>query len=395
MDDLSSLKKLGALKKYNEDDYIFYEGEPGSEMYIILSGKVVIYINSFDGSPIKVGELSSGNFFGEMAILEDLPRSGSAVALENTVLLSITKDNFEAFICNHPKLAHKIMKTLSSRIRSLNAQICSNAQDTRELSGAGSKDNEENEKAIESLTGSLFPSGHKTYSSDALSSNGDYLFDKQVKCPVCENSISIKMLRLSKLKLDKVEKDFRHRYTDFEPLCYSIWLCPHCSYANYYYEFETLPDKSARLIGEKIKDAVGSQALKLKGNYDINHVFLRYYIALSCIRMVKPDPLKQAKLWMQLSWLYKDAGDDEMHAFASSQALENYHNAYYNSKLSISVEQEQMLCIVLGELFIQKGDLKEASKHFYAAIRRNGGKATLNNQAQDRIQDLKEWMPAK
>lgn len=47
------------------------------------------------------------------------------------------------------------------------------------------------------------------------------------------------------------------------------------------------------------------------------------------------------------------------------------------------------MCLILGELYFQKGDVKEALKHFFAAIRRTGGKPALNTQAQNRVEEMK------
>ena len=99
MSELQKLKEIGSMKVYKAGAYIFRQEELGDEMYIILSGQVGVYINSLNGFPISISHLESGDFLGEMSLLEDLPRNASAIAETDTTVIAITKNNFQAFIC--------------------------------------------------------------------------------------------------------------------------------------------------------------------------------------------------------------------------------------------------------------------------------------------------------
>ena len=111
------------IRRFHTGQYIFHQGTPGDEMYIIRSGKVGVYINSAHDIPIKISEIGTGDFFGEMSLLEDMPRNASIMAEAETVVLAINKENFLAFICDQPSMAFKIMKGLSSRIRTLDNDL--------------------------------------------------------------------------------------------------------------------------------------------------------------------------------------------------------------------------------------------------------------------------------
>ena len=63
---LELIKKCGKIKSYKQNDFIVIEGDLGSTMYIIVKGKVGVYINSFVDEPFIVAELEVGNFFGEV-----------------------------------------------------------------------------------------------------------------------------------------------------------------------------------------------------------------------------------------------------------------------------------------------------------------------------------------
>ncbi|MCX7749268.1 MAG: DUF2225 domain-containing protein [Clostridia bacterium] len=388
MTDIEKLKEFGSLRKYSEDDFICYEGEPGNEMFIILTGKVNIYITSVDGFPIQISEVGPAGFFGEMSLLEDQPRSASVVAASNTIVLAINKENFQSFICNNPSMAYKIMKGLSSRIRSLNNELKSfTNHEGDSLTPIRKQGNPvKNRPGNSAHQGpALFPPGHKSYSLEAPYSFSEYIYTKEMLCPVCDSSIHVKMQRLSKLKLSRIDFDFRKRYSDFDPLWYLIWVCPHCYYANFQNEFKLIPGNKIIPLLEKNKNLKEKYAYTFSEQRDINHVFASYYLAIHSAKTYSKDPLKFAKLWMHLTWLYQDVHDQEMVHLASSAALENYYNAFYHSKLNITIEYEQEMNIILGELFLMKGNVNEALKHFYAAKNIHRADSSLVHQAEKRI----------
>lgn len=160
--DINKLKSLGNVKTFKADEYIFYEGEKGSEMFLVLSGKIEILKNSIDGSQIKLAEIKPGNFFGEMSVLDDQPRSATAIAATDSILISIGKNNFEAFLCVQPEMTLKIMNVLCSRIRSLNTEISRYKEGLQEprLQAVEAK----SAVIYENLENSILPRGHKFYS---------------------------------------------------------------------------------------------------------------------------------------------------------------------------------------------------------------------------------------
>ena len=100
---------------YQDGDVIFLEHEIGNELFIIQHGSIKIK-KVVTESEITLAILQKGDIFGEMAILDDLPRSASAVAYGKTMLLAINKDNFQGMVRQQPQLATKIITLLSERI---------------------------------------------------------------------------------------------------------------------------------------------------------------------------------------------------------------------------------------------------------------------------------------
>lgn len=101
---------------------IFQEGDPGDAMYLVESGRVRIFEDK-RGQTTTLKEFGLGEFFGEMALVDEKPRSASAETLEATTLLVITKANFDSIVLQNPSMALILIQALSERIRTLTAEV--------------------------------------------------------------------------------------------------------------------------------------------------------------------------------------------------------------------------------------------------------------------------------
>ncbi len=110
------------LVRYSKGEVIFSEGDLGNEMYVIQSGKVRIFKN-INGMDQTLAVLEKGDFFGEMAVLEGIPRTASAEVEEDCELIRINSANFVAMIQANPEIALRIMRKLSIRLRETTDQL--------------------------------------------------------------------------------------------------------------------------------------------------------------------------------------------------------------------------------------------------------------------------------
>ncbi len=100
---------------FTKGDIIFCEYEPGTNFYFILEGRVKISKILSDKEKI-LDILQPGEVFGEMAIIEEAPRSATIVAMDNVKLLEFNKANFEILITSKPEIAIKLLKIFANRI---------------------------------------------------------------------------------------------------------------------------------------------------------------------------------------------------------------------------------------------------------------------------------------
>jgi len=109
-------------RTYPAGEVLFRDGEPGGEMYVIQSGRVRITKTVRDIEK-TLAVLGAGEFFGEMAILNDKPRSATAVVEEDARLLVIDSRTFEAMVTGNTEIALRIIRKLARRLDAANSLI--------------------------------------------------------------------------------------------------------------------------------------------------------------------------------------------------------------------------------------------------------------------------------
>jgi len=115
--ELIALRALMRPRAYARDEVVYLRGDPGTAFYVIASGRVKIALTSADGKELILRRLDAGEFHGELALLDDEPRSADAVATEPSVLLVLHRDAFRQFLMERPTVAFKLLARLSYYLR--------------------------------------------------------------------------------------------------------------------------------------------------------------------------------------------------------------------------------------------------------------------------------------
>lgn len=102
---------------YAANTIIFSAGEAGGVMYVIEEGRVEIYLRDAANERLTVAVMGPGEIFGELSLLDNLPRSASAKALEDTRLIAFTRDDLLTLVTAHPDSALDMMTMLGQRLR--------------------------------------------------------------------------------------------------------------------------------------------------------------------------------------------------------------------------------------------------------------------------------------
>ncbi|MEW6507912.1 MAG: cyclic nucleotide-binding domain-containing protein [Bacteroidota bacterium] len=118
------LVKIIHNRVYSPNEYVFMQKDPGIGLYLIIKGEILITYETEDGERYDLANLLSGDFFGELAILDEDRRSASAIAMKESQLAVIFKPDLDEFIDVYPKEGIKILRGISqiiaTRLRIIN-----------------------------------------------------------------------------------------------------------------------------------------------------------------------------------------------------------------------------------------------------------------------------------
>ena len=110
--EISKVSKHLQIRKFRKGERVFYEGDLGSALFIVLRGNV--QISRISGAKKTIfADLGKGTFFGELALVHDVPRTASAVVTEETMLVCLFRHDFEKIIKHYPLLGNKLLSIIN------------------------------------------------------------------------------------------------------------------------------------------------------------------------------------------------------------------------------------------------------------------------------------------
>ena len=120
-EELGIVSKLLMVERYPKEHLLFRRGDRGDKLYIISKGAVRISLEIEDKKEEALAVLNAGEHFGEMALVDDAPRSADAIIHEDTELFVISREDFNKISLHHKEIAYKmfwaLLKTISRRLR--------------------------------------------------------------------------------------------------------------------------------------------------------------------------------------------------------------------------------------------------------------------------------------
>jgi len=124
IEELENLVASSEMRSYPTGSVVLRKGDVGEMVYLIVKGRVKVVVTHPDGKEIILNVLKSGDFFGEMAIFGDMPRSATVVAEGACEFLVISREIIIDQIRKHPTIALKLLSDMSQRVREADEQIC-------------------------------------------------------------------------------------------------------------------------------------------------------------------------------------------------------------------------------------------------------------------------------
>jgi CRP/FNR family cyclic AMP-dependent transcriptional regulator len=124
--DRSELEKFAEVtreKSYPKGSVILFEDDPGDSLFVVRDGRVKVVLIGEDGREVILGVLGVGEYFGELSLIDDRPRSAHVIAMEDSNLLVLRREDFRNRVESSPRVAWSLLTELSRRLRRADDKI--------------------------------------------------------------------------------------------------------------------------------------------------------------------------------------------------------------------------------------------------------------------------------
>lgn len=122
-EELARVAEAARERTYPRGSVILFEDDPGDALFVVLAGQVKVVLIGEDGREVILSVLTDGDFFGEMSLIDDEPRSAHVIAMDDARLLVLRREDFHQALDEHPRIALGLLRALSRRLRRADDKI--------------------------------------------------------------------------------------------------------------------------------------------------------------------------------------------------------------------------------------------------------------------------------
>ena len=121
--DILAFAELVRERSFPKGSVIVFEDDPGDALYLVARGQVKVVLIGEDGREVILSVLGEGNFFGEMSLIDEKPRSATVIAMVDSVVLVLRREDFQSRLRTSPEIAIALLRELSRRLRRADEKI--------------------------------------------------------------------------------------------------------------------------------------------------------------------------------------------------------------------------------------------------------------------------------
>ena len=121
--ELANIEQHAVTRNFAKRTVLINEGDQTNSLYVVISGKVKIYCGDEHGKEIIIATLGPGDYFGEVALIDDAERSASVMTLEDSSFLVISKESFKSALAQYPEIAIRLIQEFTHRFRNMTDNI--------------------------------------------------------------------------------------------------------------------------------------------------------------------------------------------------------------------------------------------------------------------------------
>ncbi len=240
----------------------------------------------------------------------------------------------------------------------------------------------------------------------SLVNEEDYLFDKKIKCPVCEDEFEAKTVRTGKVRMKNVDIDLRPDYDELDQNKYDVIACPHCGYAALGRYFPTV---NKRQIDEiRVKISMNYKKLEQEGpTYSYDYAKSLYQLALANAVVKKAKNSEKAYICLKTAWVIrgetqrldpnedtydeKKAANDAQEKELLANALNGFVMARQSEEFPIAGMDSSTLDYLIAALAVETDDFDTASKMISELLTSR----VANSRIKDKARNLKDIIAEK
>jgi len=121
--DLQRVIDVARDRAYPKNSVILFEDDPGDALYVVATGQVKVVLIGEDGREVILSVMGPGEFFGEMSLLDDEPRSAHVIAMEDSSLVVVRREDFKSILAQSPAIALALLREMSRRLRRADEKV--------------------------------------------------------------------------------------------------------------------------------------------------------------------------------------------------------------------------------------------------------------------------------
>ncbi|MGH7644224.1 MAG: Crp/Fnr family transcriptional regulator [Gemmatimonadales bacterium] len=121
--ELQRVLDVARERSYPRNSVILFEDDPGDALYVVAEGQVKVVLIGEDGREVILSVLGANEFFGEMALIDDEPRSAHVIAMEDSTLVVLRREDFHGILTQNPSIALSLLRELTRRLRRVDEKV--------------------------------------------------------------------------------------------------------------------------------------------------------------------------------------------------------------------------------------------------------------------------------
>ena len=122
---LAEIEQHGSVKSFRKNSIIINQDDETYSLYVILSGRVKVFVSGEDGREVVLNHQAAGDYFGDLALIDKQPRVASVMTTEPSKFMIISRDDFLTCLSRNPEIAINLIKPMTSRMRMLAQNVSS------------------------------------------------------------------------------------------------------------------------------------------------------------------------------------------------------------------------------------------------------------------------------